>query len=51
MMAAFMVTVQNTPLWKLVVQDIPHDVPAFVGYALILAFVVMVWLGSRKRTQ
>jgi hypothetical protein len=41
----------NTPLWKQILADIPHDGPAFVGYALVVAFGAMIWLGSRKRPE
>jgi hypothetical protein len=27
--------------------DIPHDLPAVVGYALIVLFIYFVWKGSR----
>lgn len=33
---------------KNVLQDIPHDLAAFVTYALLLAFVGFIYLGSRK---
>jgi hypothetical protein len=31
-----------------VLQDVPHDLAAFVTYALLLAFVGFIYLGSRK---
>jgi hypothetical protein len=33
---------------KNVVQDIPHDLAAYVTYALLLAFVGFIYLGSRN---
>jgi hypothetical protein len=32
-----------------VLAGIPHDAPAFVGYALVVAFLYFVWRGSRNR--
>lgn len=32
-----------------ILADIPHDFGAVVVYGLITAFVVMTWMGSRKR--
>jgi hypothetical protein len=31
------------------VHNIPHDGPALVVYAMIAAFVVLVWRGSRQK--
>ncbi|CAN5887917.1 hypothetical protein BH23GEM9_BH23GEM9_00950 [soil metagenome] len=33
-----------------VVQNIPHDGPAFVVYAMLIAFIVLIWRGSRHHT-
>jgi hypothetical protein len=33
---------------KNVLQDIPHDLAAFVTYGLLLAFVAFIYLGSRN---
>lgn len=33
---------------KSVLTDIPHDAAAFVTYALLLAFVGFIYLGSRS---
>jgi hypothetical protein len=32
-----------------VVRDLPHDGPSLVVYTLVLLFVAMIWVGSRKR--
>lgn len=31
-----------------VLHDVPHDLAAYVTYALLLAFVGFIYLGSRK---
>jgi hypothetical protein len=50
-LAAFIAVQSEVPLWKQILTDIPHDGPAFVGYALVALFGAMIWLGSRKRQQ
>jgi hypothetical protein len=32
-----------------VLRDIPHDGPAMVVYALLIAFTYMIWRGSRPK--
>lgn len=34
-----------------VLQNLPHDPAALVVYVLLLAFVGMIWHGSRQKTQ
>jgi len=34
-----------------IVRELPHDLPAFIVYALILAFVWLIWRGSRGKPQ
>lgn len=31
-----------------VIQDVPHDAPAIVVYAMLALFVMFIWHGSRK---
>jgi hypothetical protein len=32
-----------------ILRDIPHDAPAMVVYALLIAFTYLVWRGSRPK--
>jgi hypothetical protein len=32
-----------------ILSDIPHDLPALVAYAILVLFVLGIWLGSRSR--
>jgi hypothetical protein len=32
-----------------ILRNIPHDAAAMVGYILIIAFGVVLWIGSRKK--
>jgi hypothetical protein len=34
-----------------IVHDIPHDLSAYVVYALVLAFCYMIWRGNRPKKE
>lgn len=34
-----------------VLQNIPHDGPAVVVYAMLAVFVVLIWRGSRQQAE
>lgn len=51
MLSMFSVVQANEPWWKLIVSDLPRGPGAIVGYMLIVGFVVLIWLGNRKRSE
>ena len=50
MLSLFFVQAE-TPWWKLLLSDIPHDAGAIVAYVLIAGFIGLIWAGNRKRSS
>lgn len=51
-MYALLLTLQDDGLtFGEFVNDIPHDLAAFVVYALLAAFMILIWRGSRSGKQ
>jgi hypothetical protein len=41
----------ETPWWKLMLSDIPHDEGALVVYVLLGGMVFLIWRANRKRAE